>query len=147
MKSWTPDVTLGLHKQWLSIGGARYDRPIISYGFDNTVNLAAGWLVTLNASGQTEGDMQTNRFGATWLRLDASVGKSFLGKSLQLKLSVTDILNTRNNDWTMHTYGIFVDKRQTYDRRGISLTATYRFQPRRDAYKGRSAAPAEQSRL
>lgn len=147
IKAWIPNVTVGMHKQWLDIDGTHYNRPIFSYYFDNTIALPKGFIVTLNAMGQGKGDMHTNRFGTTWFTLDASVSKSFFNKSLQLKLSATDIFNTRNNDWTMNTYGVFVDKRQTYDRRGVSLTVTYRFQPRQSKYKGEDAAQSEMSRL
>ena len=79
--------------------------------------------------------------------MDASVGKTFLNKSLTVKLSASDIFNTANNDWSMNTFGVFVDKRQSYDRRGIALNVTYSFQPRRSKYKGSSAAEEELKRL
>lgn len=144
---WTPGVTAGIYRQWLNIGNNRYDRPIFSYYFDNTLSLPHGWMITANASGRTRGDMHTNRFGTTWFTLDASVGKTFLGKSLTVKLSATDIFNTSNNDWTMNTYGIFVDKRQSYDHRGVSLYIIYSFQPRKSKYKGSSAAEDEMKRI
>lgn len=147
IKAWNPDFTLGMHKQWLEMDGMYYNRPMFSYYLDNMISLPKGFLVTLNARGQTRGDMHTNRFGTTWFTLDASVGKSFFKKSLQLKLSATDIFNTRNNDWTMNTCGVFVDKRQTYDHRGVSLSLTYRFQPQKSKYKGEDAAKAEMNRL
>lgn len=147
MKAWLPEVTIGMHKQWLTLDGTHYDRPIFSYYFDNMISLPEGFVVTLNASGQTKGDMHTNRFGSTWFMLNASVGKYFFDKSLQLKLSATDIFNTRNNDWTMNTYGVFVDKRQSYDYRGISLSLTYRFHPGKSKYKGEDASKAEMDRL
>lgn len=144
---WTPGVTAGIYRQWLNIGNNRYDRPIFSYYFDNTLSLPHGWMITANASGRTRGDMHTNRFGTTWFTLDASVGKTFLGKSLTVKLSATDIFNTANNDWTMNTYDIFVDKRQSYDHRGVSLNIIYSFQPRKSKYKGSSAAEDEMKRI
>lgn len=147
IRAWSPSLTLGMHRQWLEIDGTSYDRPIFSYYFDNMISLPAGFQLTLNTNGQTRGDMHTNRFGATWFTLNASVGKFFLNKALQLKLSATDIFNTLNNDWSMNTFGIRVDKRQSYDRRGLSLSVTYRFQPRKDRYKGKSAAEAEMKRL
>ncbi len=147
LKAWTPDVTLGMHRQWLEMDGLHYNRPFFSYYFDNMISLPGDFILTLNARGQTGGDMHTNRFGTTWFTLDASVGKSLFNKSLQLKLSATDIFNTRNNDWTMNTCGVFVDKRQTYDHRGVSLSLTYRFQPRKSKYKGEDAAEAEMNRL
>ena len=91
--------------------------------------------------------MHTNRFGTTWLTMDASIGKTFLNKALQIKLSAKDVLNTANNDWTMNTYGVFVDKQQSYDRRGVSLSVSYRFQPRQSKYKGGTASESEMNRL
>ena len=79
--------------------------------------------------------------------MDASVVKSFIGKALTVKLSATDIFNTANNNWTMNTCGVFVDKRQSYDRRGISLDIIYNFQPRKSKYKGSAAAEEEMKRL
>lgn len=145
--AWSPSATVGMYRQWLNFEGRKYDRPIFAYSLDNMISLPGGFLLTLNANGQSKGDMHTNRFGTTWLSLDASVGKSFFGKALRLKISATDILNTLNNDWTMNTCGVFVDKRQSYDRRGVSLTATYSFQPRKNRYKGQSAAESEMKRL
>ncbi len=144
---WTPNVTAGMYRQWLRLDMTKYNRPIFSYYFDNTFSLPGGWMLTANISGRTEGDMHTNRFGATWFTMDASVGKTLLNKSLTVKLSATDIFNTANNNWTMNTYGVFVDKRQSYDNRGIALNLIYNFQPIRSKYKGASAAEAEMKRL
>ncbi|MDE7095910.1 MAG: outer membrane beta-barrel family protein, partial [Muribaculaceae bacterium] len=135
IRFWTPSVTAGMYRQWLTIDNNRYNKPIYSYYFDNTFSLPHGWTITANISGSSQGDMHTNRFHGSWFTMDASVGKKFLNKSLTVKLSATDIFNTANNDWTMNTYGVFVDKRQSYDRRGVSLNIIYNFQPRKSKYK------------
>ena len=147
VRRWTPNVTVGMYRQWLQLDNNRYDKPVFVYFFDNTFSLPHGWAVTSNINGSSQGDMHTNRFGASWFTMDASIGKTFLDKSLTIKLSATDIFNTANNDWTMNTYGVFVDKRQSYDRRGLSLNIIYNFQPRKSGYKGTSAAEAEMKRL
>lgn len=147
VRRWTPNVTVGMYRQWLQLDNHSYDKPIFSYYFDNTISLPHGWTITANISGRSQGDMHTNRFGASWFTMDASVGKTFLNKSLTVKLSATDIFNTANNDWTMDTYGVFVDKCQSYDRRGASLNVIYNFQPRKSKYKGSSAAEDEIKRL
>lgn len=147
IRRWIPNVTVGMYRQWLQLDNHRYDKPIFSYYFDNTVSLPHGWLITANINGSSQGDMHTNRFAASWFTMDASVGKTFLDRSLTVKLSATDIFNTSNNGWTMDTFGVFVDKRQSYDRRGVSLAVTYNFQPRKSRYKGSSAAEAEMKRL
>ena len=144
---WMPNITTGAYRQWLSIEGTHYNKPIFSYYFDNTFSLPGGWTLTANVSGQSQGDMHTNRFGASWFTMDASVGKALLNKSLTIKLSATDIFNTANNDWSMNTFGVSVDKRQSYDRRGISLNIIYNFQPHKSKYKGTSASESELNRL
>lgn len=147
IRNWTPSVTLGIYKQWLDIKGDSYNRPIFSYYFDNTLTLPKGWSVTANMSGQSRGDMHTNRFGSTWFTMDASIGKSLFNKSLIVKLTATDLFNTANNDWTMNTFGVFVDKRQSYDRRGVTLNVIYRFNQRQNKYKGEDAYESEMKRL
>lgn len=147
IRRWTPNVTAGLYRQWLHLDNNRYNKPIFYYYFDNTFSLPHGWTVTANIGGSSQGDMHTNRFGASWFTMDASVGKAFINKSLTVKLSATDLFNTANNDWTMNTYGVFVDKRQSYDRRGIALNIIYKFQPQKSKYKGASAAEEELRRL
>lgn len=147
VRRWTPNVTAGMYRQWLTLDNTRHNKPIFSYYFDNTFSLPRGWLITANISGSSQGDMHTNRFGASWFRMDASVGKTFMDKSLTVKLSATDLFNTASNDWTMDTYGVFVDKRQSYDLRGISLNIIYNFQPRKSKYKGSAAAEDEMKRL
>ena len=147
IRCWTPNVTVGMYQQWLTLDNTKHNKPIFAYYFDNTFALPHGWNITANFRGQTEGDMSTNRLGSTAFAMDASVGKTFLNKSLTVKLSATDIFNTSNNDWTMNTYGVRVDKRQSYDSRSISLNVIYNFQPRKSKYKGASAAEGEMRRL
>ncbi len=147
IRRWTPNVTVGIYRQWLRLDNIQHDKPIFSYYFDNTFSLPHGWLITANINGSSQGDMHTNRFCASWFTMDVSAGKTFLDKSLTIKLSATDIFNTANNDWTMNTCGVFVNKRQSYDRRGITLNIIYNFQPRKSKYKGSSAAEEEMKRL
>ncbi len=144
---WTPNFTVGVYRQWLEAGGGRHDRPIFSYYLDNVVALPFGMRLSVNAHGQTSGDMHTNRFGTTWFALDASISRSFFNESLDVKLSATDIFGTLNNDWTMDTYGVSMVKRQSYDRRGVTLTLTYKFRPRASRYKGEAASQSELDRL
>ncbi len=144
---WTPNITAGAYRQWLKLVNTSYDKPIVSYYFDNMFSLGRDWSITANISGNSGGDMHTNRFGKSWFTMDASVSKTFFNKSLTLKLTATDIFNTACNDWTMNTFGVFVNKRQTYDRRGISLNVIYNLRPRKSNYKGAAAADAEMDRL
>lgn len=147
IKWWSPNVTIGMYKQWLDMESVKHNTPIMSYNFDNTLNLPNGWMITANLSGHTRGDMSTNRFKNTVITMDASVGKTFLNKSLIVKFAATDIFNTSDNGWSMNTFGVTVDKRQKYDNRGLSLNIIYQFNPRKSKYKGSAAAESEIKRL
>ena len=147
VKRWTPDVTFGMYRQRIELDGIRYNRPLFSYFFYNTFSLPGGWLITANISGHTGGDIRTTRLGKSLFTMDASIGKTFFNKSLTVKLSASDIFNTANNDWTMNTFGIFVDKKQSNDTRGISLNVIYNFQPHKSKYKGNTASEDEMNRL
>ena len=147
IKRWTPNVTAGMHRQWLRLGGRKHDRPIFSYYFENMITLPYGIILTVDASGNGGGDMHTNRFGASWFKLHAALTRSFLDNSLRLRLAATDILNTARDDWSMDTYGVRVDKRQSYDGRALTLTLTYTLRPRESRYKGGAASQSELNRL
>lgn len=144
---WTPSITAGAYRQWLEIANTSYDKPIFSFYFDNAFSFTHNWSITANISGNSGGDMHTNRFGKSWFTMDASVSKTFFDKSLTVKLTATDIFNSANNDWTMNTFGVCVSKRQRYDRRGITLSVIYNLRPRKSSYKGAAAADSEMDRL
>ena len=147
VRRWTPAITVGCNPQWLKLDGQRYNKPIWSYYFDNTLTLPGGWLVTANIYGNSSGYVQTQLFNSQWFVMDVSVKKTFFGKTLGIKLSANDIFNTTANGWRLQSYGIDMKKSQSYDDRHVSLTVTYTVQPRKSAYSGTGAAESEASRL
>lgn len=147
IRAWTSSFTVGMTKQWLAYERQKYNKPIFAYYFDNTISLPWGIMMTANVNGQSAGHMSTNYFGASCFVMNMSLGKSFLNKSLTLKISATDIFNTRNNYWSMNTCGVSVDRQQTYDSRGIKLSLAYRLRPYKSRYQGKNASDAEMSRL
>lgn len=147
IRMWNPSFTAGVSKQWLTYEGEKYDKPIFAYYLGNTFELPYGIVMTANIEGQSSGNMSTNRFGASWVVMDMSLRKSFLNKSLILQVSASDIFNTRNNSWTINTCRVFVDRRQSYDYRGVSVSLTYRLQPKKSRYQGKDASEEEINRL
>lgn len=147
VRRWKPEITLGFVKPWMKYVGGSYDKPTCSYVFRNTLTLPHGFYFSADMRGQGSGDIHTNRFAASWFVMDVSVRKTFCNNSIAVKLAATDIFNTRNNDWSINTCGVLMQKRQSYDRRGITLSVRYRFWPRKSAYKGRAASEAEINRL
>ena len=144
---WTPDLTLGLYRQWLRIDSTTYNRPILSYYFNNTLSLPSNWTLTANINGSSSGDLHTNSFAASWFTIDASLGKTLLNNALTLRLSATDLFNTSCNSYTISTYGITLNRRQSYNLRSLSLTLIYNLHPRPSLYKGTPASATELNRL
>jgi len=147
ISNWNPSVTAGVSTQWLNLDGNQYNKPIIMYDFSNILRLPYGFIITVNISGQSGGDIHTNRFRASWFTMDMSLRKSILNNNLSVKLSAYDIFNTANYDWSMNTYGVSMQKSPKYDKRAVTLTLTYKFQPMKSKYKGEDAAAAESNRL
>ena len=144
---WQPVLTLGVNPQWLEVEGEKYDKPVYAWFFDNTLSLPFGILLTANLYGQSSGYIHTQLMESKPLMMDAGIQKSFLGKSLTVKLSASNIFNSRRDGWRLRSYGVDMIKRQTYDNRYIALTLSYSFQPRKSSYKGSGAASSEINRL
>ncbi|MDE6122855.1 MAG: outer membrane beta-barrel family protein, partial [Duncaniella dubosii] len=144
---WQPVLTLGVNPQWLEVGGEKYDKPVYAWFFDNTLSLPFGILLTANLYGQSSGYIHTQLMESKPFMIDAGIQKSFLGKSLTVKLSASNIFNSRRDGWRLRSYGVDMIKRQTYDNRYIALTLSYSFQPRKSSYKGSDAASSEINRL
>ncbi len=147
IKAWSPNYTVGIYRQWLTLDATRYNRPIFSYYLENAISLPRGFLLTVNTHGNSGGYMHTNRFGASWSVTDMSVVKHFSNKAIAVTLTVTDLFNTSNNDWSMYTYGILTEKHQVYDHRGIALSIRYQLHPRPSKYKGKMASESEINRF
>lgn len=147
IRNWRPSVTLGAMPQWLKFAGQKYNTPIFEWYFDNTFTLPLDIIAIVNLYGQSSGYMQTQRFSSKPFMMDASIQKSFLKRSLTLKLSANNIFNCHRNGWTLKSYGVNVRKSQSYDNRYIALTLIYSFQPRKSGYKGEEAVSSEAKRL
>lgn len=147
LKSWRPSLTVGMNPQWLTLDGTKYNKPIYAWYFDNVVNLPMGFEIIANLYGQSSGNIHTQLFRPKWFMMDASIRKHFLERSLSVKLSFSNIFNCNNDGWRLKSYGVDMNKTQSYDNRWISLGISYSFQPRKSSYKGNEAAESESKRL
>lgn len=146
-RGWMPDVTLGCFSQWLALEGERYDRPVFSYRFHNVFSLPRHWIATATVSGNSAGHVHTQLFEASWFTMDVSAKRSFFNDCFDVRLVAKNIFCTDHNGWRLHSYGIVADKRQSYDSRSVTLSLTYRFQPRKSRYLGGNASETEAKRL
>ena len=143
---WKPTLTAGINKQWLSMYGVDYNRPIWEYAFKNMLIPNKNWLITCDVSGITRGHEMANDFHSRW-RFNLSVRRYFLNKRLQISLSANDIFHTHNEEWAIRARDVVAFKHSDVDSRKLMLGITYTFNPRKNQYKGKTAGEAESKRL
>lgn len=147
IQGWMPDVMLGCFTQWLTLEKKKYDSCRPFYRFYNVFSLSRCWMLTATFSGNGAGYIHTQKFKASWFTMDVSVQGVFFDDSLHVRLGANNIFRTDHNGWTLNSYGIITEKKQSYDSRSVSFTLTYKFQPRKSKYLGGNASEAEAGRL
>ncbi|MBQ6209906.1 MAG: TonB-dependent receptor [Prevotella sp.] len=143
---WKPTITTGVNKQWLTMYGDDYSRPIWEFAFKNMLIPNKDWLITCDITGLTRGHEMANDFHSRW-GIDVSVRRYFLNKRLQINLSANDIFHTRNQEWSIQARDVVAYKYSNQDSRKLMLSITYSFNPKKSKYKGTSAGEAESKRL
>ena len=143
---WKPTLTVGVNKQWLTMYGDDYSRPIWEYAFKNMLIPNKDWLITCDITGLTRGNEMANDFRGRW-GIDFSVRRYFLNKRLQINLSAHDIFHTRNQEWSIQARDVMAHKYSNQDSRKLMLSITYSFNPKKSKYKGKIAGEAETKRL
>ncbi len=143
---WRPNLTMGIDKQWLTLYGADYNKPVFRYMLKNMFTPSKDWMMTLDITGSTRGHVMTNEMYSQW-GVDLSVRRFFLQKRLQIALSASDIFHTRNQSWIMNVKDVHLDKQTDADTRKVMLTLSYTFNPKKSKYKGHNADEKEMKRL
>lgn len=78
---------------------------------------------------------------------DVSFSKSFFNKSLDIKLSATDLLHQKRDANLMYSDRIQIMQQNVFDSREIGLTIRYHFNVVKSKYKGTGAGNEEKNRL
>jgi hypothetical protein len=146
VKFWRPNLTLGFDKQWLSLYGEDYNRPVFRYMWKNMFTPSKDWLITVDLTGSTRGHVMANEMYSQW-GIDLSVRRFFLQKRWQIALSANDIFHTRNQSWLMSVKDVQLYKNADADTRKLMLNISYSFNLKKSRYKGQNANENEMRRL
>lgn len=146
IKFWKPNLTFGFDKQWLTLYGGNYDKPVFRYMLKNMFTPSENWLITLDVTGSTRGHVMTNEMYPQW-GVNLSVRRFFMQKRFQVVLSANDIFHTRDQSWLMKVKDINLYKDSDADTRKVMLTVSYSFNPKKSRYKGHVADEKEMKRL
>lgn len=151
---WTPQFSLEMYKQWYKVekpgalsGMLSLDRTSLAARWMNGFQLP--WGVVGNADMQWEGpaDRDNTSYKAVWW-MNASLQKDFFKARLSFLLQANDVFNTYRNGYFMY-YGRLrtMSLREKDSRRSLSLTIRYKFNGKKNVYKGRGAGNNQKYRL
>ncbi len=145
---WSPRLSLTLMGQDFKMmhNGAtlKMNNPLLFASWYNSFSLPNEYILSLDISGNTYGDMTIATLKPSW-QLDFGVVKKLDRWTLQLK--ATDVFRTARN--SMFTYGtsMLLNKWNYSDSQAVKLTVSYRFNTAGSKYKGTGAGNAEKDRL
>jgi hypothetical protein len=150
---WTPVLTTGLRKQWLTMetpsGPRTFRTPYLTQTFQNTFSLPHDFILGLYLNWATCGDRKNNiAHNARW-RANLSLQKDWLQHRLSLHGEVVDLFKT----WIRHYVTTdFMGTNRTVRNSGESyrygrVTLTYKFNAARSKYRGTGAGESQKNRM
>lgn len=146
-----PRINVGLRKQWMSIESnkekVQMNRPLWNLSFNQSVKLPFDILFTLNFSFQTKGDYQNVFLNTTQYIMDASLMKTFLKDHLSFQLKGYDLLNGYRDGNLLYNKQMQIDMLNRNDRRRVGLVVQYKFNMKKNKYKGSGAGNSGKERL
>lgn len=148
-----PTIAYFVMKQWLddieSEGKMMsFNKPIQGFVFNNSVELKSGWLFELNTQFLGKGgyqdlvELRNRNFDVNFF-----VHKSFFNKALDVEAGISDIFEKSDNVVKLYKQSGYLEQTNIYDKRRVSVTVRYKFNPAKSKYKGTGAGNDEKSRL
>ena len=137
---WSPQFTLDFNKPFMTYHGTSYRKPILSFEFDNTVQLPLHFLFGLDMNMSTSGNISTDlEYNYKSFQLDTYLIKTFFNDRIKLRFSVDNVLNINHTRLLRSTNNI--DMRQWYNnnRRTFRLSFSYEINPTKKKYKGQAS--------
>lgn len=145
---WQPAIDACVQYQDLKYGTPliSYNKPIAELLQRNFFQFKNDYSALFTIGYRTQGNFAT-AYTKGYVNLTASITKSFLNKSLLLKLECRDILNRYREHISIDTNGLSMLDTSKGNTRKVQLTLTYYFNKSTNRYKGKGAAIEEINRL
>lgn len=148
---WSPNVGVGLSKQWLTletaVGNKPMDKPMWTVEWGNTFSFPRKWRVGIDLSYQGKGYYQNVYMSRDMLACNVSVRKSWLDDALSVELRGNDLFHSRKDGNVVQVDRLRVDQRNTINSRECVLTLRYKFNSAKNKYKGKGAGREEIKRF
>ncbi len=151
IKIWTPQLSAGFIKQWLTITSAgrpiKLNKPLPVVSLNNSLKLPKGFLITLDGTFIGNGHIQNIVLSRNNVLVNASISKSFLADRLNIALKAHDIFYQSKDANLLYNAQMEFQQMNRYNTRKIELTLRYRFNTAKSKYKGTGAGQSELDRL
>lgn len=148
---WSPELSVGMQKQWLTLhtdmGDFRMNKPIFQFSFNNAFDFGHGWLVSANAYFNTKGNDENVYSYLNNGAVDISLTKSLLNDRLSIRLQGNDLFHTDKQGMQGYAGKMKSEQTSWYDSREFAITLRYKFNTSRSKYKGTGAGNDEKKRL
>lgn len=151
---WSPQFSVELYKQRYTVDAPgrseetrALDRPSFAVRWQNGLQLPYGFIINADVEWEGRTDRDNSSYKAVaWA--NASLYKDFFGGRLSFLLNANDLFRTYRNDYILY-YGRLRTMRmnEKYSRRSIGLTVHYKFNAKKNKYKGTGAGASQKYRL
>jgi hypothetical protein len=152
---WSPVWEVRLYKQWFKMdvpGGkngeqVHLDRLSPTLRWNNAFRLPQGFVLNAGATWHGKSDNENNSADSYWWAT-ASLYKDFLNHKLTFLLQSEDLFNTYRRKFKSYS-GKFrqIEMNQRSGTTRIALTVQYRFNQKKNKYKGTGAGDGQRGRL
>lgn len=149
---WSPQWRFQLTKQWYTAqtpqGNRKMNNPMGIIVWKNNLRLPWGFILDIDFSYMTKGDIKNGHFFKPSWQTDVSLQKGFLNEQLNIRLDALNIFDSYQRDFMM-----YVSNRQTIHMKEVSthctarLTISYKFNATKSKYKGSRAGQEQLNRM
>ena len=148
---WTPQLSLALRKQWLSLETSNSTvalrKPILQIAFNNSLSLPLDITANIDMSYQSKGNYQNVYMYCNTYTMDLSFTKAFFKGALELNVKGSDLFYTRKDNTRMYGNRVEIIQENRFDSRELGVTLRYNFNASKLRYKGKGAGNSEKSRM
>ena len=140
---WNLNASAIMMKQWFSLDAAgkrrSYNNPLFVGSLNNTFTLPVGFLLSVDFSYQSCGQVQNITLKRPQYTLNISLRKSFLNDALSIEARANDLLLGCKQEALLYMESAQMKDLSWSDTRSFSLTVRYKFNAVKSKYKGTGA--------
>lgn len=148
---WSPQLSGGLIKQWVTIKSSGNDvklnKPLFVANLNNSFRLPQNFTFSLDSRFRSSGETQNVRLTNDMFVVDAGITKSFNDDRFRIEFKVSDLFYGNKESVLLYNKQMELFQSSRYDSRELELTVRYKFNTAKSKYKGQGAGNSEMGRF